>query len=865
MNRIVFSLFLLLALCARVLALDYVNPILPYDYSDPDVCRVGNTYVMTSSSFNNVPGLQILASRDLVHWEIVDAALRQALPGYRPGERPTGKYVWAPSIRVHNHMLYIYYGDPDSGIWCVRADIGRGLKWPLRWQEPVLVMPARGYIDPCPLWDEDGRCYLVHALAGSRAGLKSCLMMAELSADGLSVKVPSRIIFDGHEEQETCEGPKLYKRHGYYYIFHPAGGVRTGWQVVQRSRNIYGPYELKVVLAQGQSDVNGPHQGAWVEAKGGAHYFLHFQDVGVAGRIVHMQPMRWADDWPEMGNHGEPMACVGKVSEGAEYTWANFARRDEFDNAELALDWQFAGAHIDPKWYYCDAAHSRLRLYSFPQLSDGFMPNMLLQKIPAVAFSATARVRWNPNHNPRLKGGEDAGLMLFGRKSFTLPVPVEQEWVCLRVKVDQHQRCQFYTSSDGVHYEPYGAPFVAKEGHWTGAQVGLYCTRTDAGINDAGYLDIDWFEIELDRVSPFMHHLAASQMAHYPEMWRCDGVDKPKWEYTPTLMARAYLELYTLTGDTAYLAYARRFADMFVGEDGAILTYKESQYNLDRVQGGNFLILLNEIDPQPRYRQAIELLRHQFEGQPRTEEGGFWHKQVYAHQMWLDGLFTGTTFYARYARWANRTQDWADVARQFLVVDKHTVKPNGLNHHGWDESRQMGWSNPETGCSPETWGRAEGWYVMALVDVLEQMPATHPERAQLTAILQRVIDALMQVQDPKTGLWYQVPDKGSLKGNYLESTCSAMYCYAMAKGARLGLLDMEYRDEAMRVLNALIQHKIRRHEDGTISLIDCCAVAGLGGNPYRDGTYSYYIHERIREDDPKGVAPLLLACIELSK
>lgn len=359
--------------------------------------------------------------------------------------------------------------------------------------------------------------------------------------------------------------------------------------------------------------------------------------------------------------------------------------------------------------------------------------------------------------------------------------------------------------------------------------------------------------------------IGKSEMRHNPELWTCDGAEKPKWEYTPTLMARAFVELYNETGDTTYLNHAQRFADQFINEDGAILTYKQSLYNMDRIQGGNFLILLNEINPQPQYLTAIETLRNQLRNQPRTAEGGFWHKQVYEHQMWLDGLFTGTTFYARYAAWKPEPEAWSDIANQFLTVDKHTRKANGLNHHGWDESRQMAWSDSVTGCSAETWGRAEGWYVMALVDVLELMPADQPERPELIAILNRVMEALMAVQDKDTHLWYQVPDKGDQEGNYLESTCSAMYCYAMAKGVRIGVLDKAYKKEAQQVLEGLKAHKIVTNEDGTLSLIDCCAVAGLGGNPFRDGTYDYYIHERIRKDDPKGVAPLILACLELHR
>ena len=359
--------------------------------------------------------------------------------------------------------------------------------------------------------------------------------------------------------------------------------------------------------------------------------------------------------------------------------------------------------------------------------------------------------------------------------------------------------------------------------------------------------------------------LAKSEMTHHPELWTCDGAAKPKWEYTPTLMARTFVELYNATGDSVYLNHAQRFADQFIGKDGSILTYKKSLYNMDRIQGGNFLILLDAVNPQPQYKIAIETLRNQLREQPRTTEGGFWHKQVYEHQMWLDGLFTGTTFYARYAAWKPEPEAWSDIANQFLVIDSHTRKANGLNHHGWDESRKMGWSNPKTGCSPETWGRAEGWYVMALCDVLEQMPANLPQRPEVEAILTRVMEALLRVQDKDSHLWYQVPDRTGEEGNYLESTCSAMYCYAMAKGVRIGVLPKQYKNEAKKVLRGLMTNKIQPDDDGSLSLIDCCAVAGLGGNPYRDGTYEYYIHERICKNDPKGVAPLILACLELAK
>ena len=482
----------------------YTNPILPYDYSDPDVCRVGDDYYMTSSSFNCIPGLQILHSTDLVHWTLTDAALPDYVPGTE--DEPTPQYgggVWAPSIRYHEGRFYIYYGDPDRGIYCVRSEASKTL--PCRWEKAVLVKKGKGLIDPCPLWSADGRCYLVHAFAGSRAGFKSALAVCELSADGLTTLTESRIVFDGHPDNPTCEGPKFYFRNGYYYIFCPAGGVSTGWQLAMRSRSPYGPYQAKRVLEQGGSDINAPHQGAWVTSEPKktdmgevSDWFFHFQDVGIAGRIVHLQPMRWADDWPVMGKAGEPVSrCeirgtadneVAAGEPGISQVW-----RDEFDANRLALGWQWSG-NARPEFAFCNAAASRLRLFTSPADSVDMAQNLLLQKIPAGrAFTATAKVRFTPN--AKTAKYERAGLIVAGRRCFTLDAPADGEWVWLRVEVSKTQECRFYISRDGKTYAATGASFQAVEGEWIGAKVGLFCTRKPVRINDSGYMDIDYFEI----------------------------------------------------------------------------------------------------------------------------------------------------------------------------------------------------------------------------------------------------------------------------------------------------------------------------------------------------------------------------------
>lgn len=500
MRRLLTICVVMLYICG---AYAYTNPVLPYDYSDPDVCRVNNDYYMTSSSFNCIPGLQILHSTDLVHWTLVDAALPDYVPGTENETTPQyGGGVWAPSIRYHAGRFYIYYGDPDRGIYCVRSQETETL--PCRWEKAVLVKAGKGLIDPCPLWDNDGRVYIVHAFAGSRAGFKSALAVCELTSDGLSALSESRLVFDGHPDNPTSEGPKFYKRNGYYYIFCPAGGVSTGWQLAMRSRSPYGPYEVKRVLEQGNTDINAPHQGAWVTSEPiqtdqgvFSDWFFHFQDVGVAGRIVHLQPMRWINDWPVMGKNGQPLRDCHIASEqthtaqtesGVSPAW-----RDEFDSLVLALGWQWSG-NYRPQYAFCNSAESRLRMFTYPADSVPVAPNLLLQKIPAErAFVATAKVRFMPH--PKTAKVERAGLIVAGRKCFMLDTPADGEWAWLRVEITDTHQGRFYISRDGKTFSAVGTTFQVVEGEWIGAKVGLYCSRQSVKINDSGYMDVDFFEI----------------------------------------------------------------------------------------------------------------------------------------------------------------------------------------------------------------------------------------------------------------------------------------------------------------------------------------------------------------------------------
>ena len=518
----------------------YRNPILYADYSDPDACRVGDDYYMTSSSFNCLPGLQILHSRDLVNWTIIGAAVPYALPPVVSPERPEhGNRVWAPAIRHHKGEFYIFWGDPDQGAYMVKSSDPKG-----PWSEPMLVKAGKGIIDTCPLWDEDGRVYLVHAYAGSRAELKSVIALCELNREATQAITPSRIIFDGHEAHETCEGPKFYKRGEYYYIFLPAGGVATGWQVVMRSKNIYGPYEWKTVMAQGKSPINGPHQGAWIDTETGEDWFLHFQDVGAYGRLVHLQPMKWVNNWPVIGvdkdgdGCGEPVLFYQKPNVGKIYPICTPQENDEFDGFTLSPQWQWH-ANINEKWAYYAGDQGIARLYSYPVVSDyknlWDASNLLLQKTPSDNFAATIKLTFKPSEKYT---GERTGLVVMGRDYAGLILEntdnrlILSQVTCLKAekgaaeqanasvnlkngtvylkanfstdpdrqkkyleKSDRIVLCHFSYSLDGKKFQPLGTPFRVKEGQWIGAKVGTFCTRPSIKTNDGGWVDLDWFRI----------------------------------------------------------------------------------------------------------------------------------------------------------------------------------------------------------------------------------------------------------------------------------------------------------------------------------------------------------------------------------
>ena len=360
--------------------------------------------------------------------------------------------------------------------------------------------------------------------------------------------------------------------------------------------------------------------------------------------------------------------------------------------------------------------------------------------------------------------------------------------------------------------------------------------------------------------------MAVSDMKRNPEPWTIDFQKKPKWEYTHGLMMSANLALYQETGKEIYFDYVMQYADMFIGEDGSILTYKLSDYNIDRVNPGKFLLELYKITGEESFLLAINRLRDQMRDHPRIEEGGFWHKKVYPHQMWLDGLYMGTPFLAQYAATFDEESVFSDVARQYQLVDENMYNPEvGLYYHGWDVSKQQQWADPEPGLSPHFWGRAMGWLAMGAVDALSWFPEDHPERSTILHVIDRIAKGAVRHQDPESGLWWQVMDQPGREDNYLEASVSSMLTYFFLKGVRLGYLDKEYLQYADKAYNGLLTHLVKEEADGTINLTQVCGVAGLGGKPYRDASYEYYVNEVIRDNDPKGVGPFILAAIEMSK
>ncbi len=336
-----------------------------------------------------------------------------------------------------------------------------------------------------------------------------------------------------------------------------------------------------------------------------------------------------------------------------------------------------------------------------------------------------------------------------------------------------------------------------------------------------------------------------------------------RWHYEVGVMLKAFEMLYERTGDERYWEYIKSNMDAFIEPDGSIRTYEMDDFNLEQINAGKLLFPLYEATGEERYRRAIDTLRTQLRLHPRTSEGGFWHKQVYPYQLWLDGVYMAGPFLTEFGLTFDDSDAIDDVTHEILLVARYTRDPaTGLFYHGWDEKREQVWADSVTGLSSHFWGRAVGWYMMALVDVLEMLPESHRDRGQIIRILQDLAEAVAAVQDPVSGTWYQVLDKANREGNYLEASASGMFVYALAKGARLGYLDAEYRDVARRGYDGMLKEFVTV-EDGLVNLNQICSVAGLGGKNQRDGSFAYYISEPISTNDPKGVGPFIMASLEM--
>ena len=519
----------------------YTNPVINADYSDPDVVAVGEDYYLTASSFQCIPGLPILHSKDMVNWEIINYAIKGGLEPREVYDKPShGNGVWAPSIRYHDGEYYIFWGDPDYGVMMVKTNDPAG-----EWSKPLCVIPGKGMIDTCPLWDEDGRCYLVNAWANSRSRFASVLTVREMNGDCTKPIGDPVIVFDGNgTENRTCEGPKFYKRDGWYWIMCPAGGVPTGFQLAMRSKSPYGPYESKVVLAQGKTKINGPHQGGWVHTSFGEDWFIHFQDKEAYGRVCHLQPVDWSTGWPVMGKKGEPVTTYQKPKTASSVAVMNPVETDEFNTPKLGLQWQWH-ANYDQKFgmptpwgvfrLYCYKAGSPDNL-SIPDNKNEVdtriwnVPNLLLQKTPADVFTATTKIRMTAKDQNQM-----GGIIMMGLNYSALVVKRVgdefqlQQITCIQAdkgkaekattlatlkptstdKVDYQPaiHCDIYLrmvvnngkmhfaySTNGKKYQDVGEEFTMREGKWIGAKIGLVALQP-SGNESRGWIDADWFRI----------------------------------------------------------------------------------------------------------------------------------------------------------------------------------------------------------------------------------------------------------------------------------------------------------------------------------------------------------------------------------
>jgi beta-xylosidase len=484
----------------------YHNPILFADYSDPDVIRVGKDYYLLASTFHFVPGIPILHSKDLVHWSISGHVVERLTmsPAYdMQGGSRYGRGVWAPAVRHHAGLFYVYFPTPDEGVF-----VSTAAKMTGPWSAPETVLPGPGYEDPCPFWDDDGQAYLVHSKVGAGP-----LILHRLSADGKKVLDEGQEIVRDPKRLPTLEGPKLYKRNGWYYIFAPYGGVPVGAQAVLRSKNLYGPYEFRTVLTRGNTEINGPHQGGYIETPDGKGWFVHFQSRGAHGRIVHLQPVHWADDWPVMGNAaqgattGEPVMNYTMPVVLHPQPTDKPQSSDDFNRKTLAPMWEWNHNPVNDRWSLTERP-------GFLRLHTAYSPDLLHARNTITEClqdeSAEVTVRLDPQH---LTAGDRTGLSLFdvgqsfvalvqeagGRKLIfsnknteTVGPEVTSRFVQLRGQVLGEFATYSYSIDGGATFQPIGTEVKLTFGWWKGVRPAVFAFNADSEAKTHGFVDVDW-------------------------------------------------------------------------------------------------------------------------------------------------------------------------------------------------------------------------------------------------------------------------------------------------------------------------------------------------------------------------------------
>lgn len=509
----------------------YTNPILYADYSDPDVIKVGDDYYMTASSFNCAPALPILHSKDLVNWKIINhVSLNIPLDHYK--EVQHGKGIWAPTLQYHDNKVWLFVCTPDEGLFMSNTEDPAG-----EWSEMHHVAKFPGWIDPCVFWDEGGQAYLLHAFAKSRLGFCSVLHLCKLTQDAKSIIDDGRFIIDVNGKHHVLEGPRMFKRDGYYYVTAPAGGITNGYQLIFRSKNIYGPYEERTVIHEGDNRINGPRQGTFVKTNSGEDWFIHFHDLDAYGRTVGLQPVHWKDGWPIAGididndGIGEPVVTYKKPNVGKEYEICIPQTSDDFNSEKLGLQWQW---HANPNnaWYSLTERKGfiRLKTVGLPNNSDKlyYAPNLLLQKFASPKFDATTKLSFNPkddndksgliisgldyyyialtkeNNNYKIslvKGANaDGQISERGERIETILNEViiensnESIDIYLTASIKENAICKLGYSLDGQTFEYIGEEFNAVKGRWIGSKVGIFAVNTKIQTSE-GYSDFEYFEV----------------------------------------------------------------------------------------------------------------------------------------------------------------------------------------------------------------------------------------------------------------------------------------------------------------------------------------------------------------------------------